>query len=114
MLRLPAPRPVNAALNAAEQGVRGAAAADCEIAESNVEQLLLLRDTIARLSGGVSVMMLPSDIVIMLLLSFAGAVRFEELVDAARQVAQDAGGALELLVQHHAGLPVHCTSQVMG
>ena len=58
--------------------------------------------------------MLPSGIVIMLLLGFAGAVRFEELVDAARQVAQDAGGALELLVQHHAGLPVHGAPQIMG
>ena len=50
----------------------------------------------------------------MLLLGFAGAVRLEELVDAAGQVAQDARGAFELLVKHHAGLPIHGAPQVVG
>ena len=50
----------------------------------------------------------------MLLLRFAGAVRLKQLVDAVRQVAQDARGALELLVQDHACLPVHRPPQVMG
>lgn len=43
----------------------------------------------------------------------AGSVWLQQLVDAARQVAQDAGGALKLLVQDHAGLPVHGAPQVV-
>ena len=47
------------------------------------------------------------------LVGLASSVGLKELVNAVGKVAQDAGCALELFVQNHAGLPIHCPPQVM-